>query len=126
MKNSTLELQDELDSYDVDNSLAAVAAYSELKDLKSYKDIITRKHNISSLAAAKLTSEQQLRAAEFLGGDTKRTVGVGSTVQAKTGNPLQQGLSDLLAFILIGMDQDDEGYEDVNIVKIKNDRKEIT
>ena len=53
-----------------------------------------------SLAAAKLTSEQQLRAAEFLGGDTKRKVGVGSTVQAKTGKALQQGLSDLLALAM--------------------------
>ena len=53
-----------------------------------------------SLAAAKLTPEQQLRAAEFLGGDTKRKVGVGSTVQAKTGIPLQQGLTDLISLAM--------------------------
>jgi len=53
-----------------------------------------------ALAAAKLTPEQQLRAAEFLGGDTKRKVGVGSTVQAKTGIPLQQGLADLVALAM--------------------------
>ena len=28
--------------------------------------------------------------------------------------------------ILIGMHQDDEGYEDVNMVQIENDREEIT
>ena len=65
MKNSTLELQDELDSYDVDNSLTAVAAYSEL----------LRTTYIESLETLYLFRD-----------------------------------------ILIGMHQDDEGYQDVKIV----------
>jgi hypothetical protein len=116
MKNSTLELQDELDSYDVDNSLTAVAAYSELKDLKSYKDIIARKHNISSLASAKLISNTIFELQSFVAftpamirpteaGELLRTTYI-------------ESLETLYLFrdILIGMHQDDEGYKDVKIV----------
>jgi hypothetical protein len=54
----------------------------------------------NALASAKLTSEQQSKAAKFLGGDTARSVGVSSTENKKTGNPLSQGLSDLIALTL--------------------------
>ena len=54
----------------------------------------------NALASAKLNPEQQSRAAEFLGGDTTRRVGVSSTVQKKTGKALSQGLSDLIALVL--------------------------
>ena len=105
MKNSTLELQDELDSYDVDNSLTAVAAYSELKDLKSYKDIITRKHNISSLASAKLISNTIFELQSFI-----------AFTPAMTRPTESLDTLHLFRDILIGMHQDDEGYQDVKIV----------
>jgi hypothetical protein len=54
----------------------------------------------NALASAKLTPEQELKIAKFLGGDTARRVGVASTEQKKTGNPLSQGLSDLIALTL--------------------------
>ena len=54
----------------------------------------------NALVRGKLTSEQQSKAAKFLGGDTARSVGVSSTENKKTGNPLSQGLSDLIALTL--------------------------
>ena len=126
MKNSTLELQDELDSYDVDNSLTAVAAYSELKNLKSYKDIITRKHNISSIAAAKLISNIIFELKSFIAFTPamSRPTEAGELLRTT----YIESLETLYLFrdILISMHQDDEGYEDVNMVQIKNDREEIT
>ena len=116
MKNSTLELQDELDSYDVDNSLTAVAACSELKNLKSYKDIITRKHHISSIAAAKLISNTIFELQSFV------AFTPAMTRPTETGELLRttyiESLETLYLFrdILIGMHQDDEGYKDVKIV----------
>jgi hypothetical protein len=111
MKNSTLELQDELDSYDVDNSLTAVAAYSELKDLK-----ITRKHNISSLAAAKLISNTIFELQSFIAFTPAMTRPTEAGELLRTTYIESLDTLHLFRDILIGMHQDDEGYQDVKIV----------
>jgi|TARA_R110000803_G_scaffold206977_1_gene274607 hypothetical protein len=125
MKNSTEDLQDELDSYDVENSLRGVAACANLKDLNSYNDIINRKHNISTIASAKLISNtiSELQSFVAFTNVMSRPTHVGEMLRTTYIESLES--LNLLRDILITMYEDDEGFEDVNIVK-SNDKKEIS
>ena len=126
MKNSTYDLNEELDSHDVDKSLEYVAAITGNGDLKNYKQILKRQYNIDSLAAAKLVSNMILELQSIIsytpamirptsGGEVLRTSLVDS----------MDHLS-VLRMALIDTYENDEGYEDVKLIRMeqKNNDKE--
>jgi hypothetical protein len=121
MDNSTLDLEDELDSFDVDNSLRGVAAVASLDNLKSYKDIVRRKYHISTFGAAKLISNAMFELQAFI------AFTPAMIRPTQSGEMLRQTYIesietlDVLRSILISMHYDDEGYSDI-LVESKNDR----
>ena len=127
MKTSTYDLNEELDSHDVETSLEYVAAITGNGDLENYKQILKRQYNIDSLAAAKIVSNMILELQSIIsytpamlrptaGGEMLRTSLIDS----------MDHLS-VLRITLINSYEDDEGYEDVKLIKMEqehNDKEE--
>lgn len=121
MKTSTIDLNEEIDTYDVENSLSVVAAVTGHSNLNSYKDIVSRKHNVSSLAAAKLLTNMinELSAiVSYTPAMIRPTVG---------GEGLRTSLTDCLDHLyvfrsmLVDSHNDDEGYSDVKVIKMEQE-----
>lgn len=127
MKNSTYDLNEELDSHDVEKSLEYVAAMTGNGDLKNYKQILKRQYNIDSLAAAKIVSNMMLELQSIVsytpaiirpttGGELLRTSLVDSLDHLS-----------VLRMALVDAYEDDEGYEDVKLIRMEqehNDKEE--
>lgn len=117
------EAQDEMDSYDLNQSLKAVIAATGHEDLKDYKEIVSRKYNIDTLAAAKLLTNQ----IEELKGIIAYTPAI--IRPTEEGEALRsyliQAIQSIEAFRdgLVYVYRQDDGYEDIQIETNANKRQ---
>lgn len=126
IKEPADDTQEELDSYDLNKSLAVVAAVVGNGTLESYKDIQSREYNIDSLGAAKLLTNQieELRGIISYTPAMIRPTREGEMLRVCLMESLQQleNFREALVYVY----QQDDGYEDIGIPQVDNKEYDIS
>lgn len=117
MKISTYDLEDELDSIDVEQSMTHIAALVGLKDLKVYKQIAEREKHISSVGAAKLLSNMLLELTNIVAytpAISRPTVG-GEVLRTTFMDTVDH--LNALRMAMVDSYNNDEGWSDVKVIR---------